>query len=116
MDYYAIDGWVFYPQKNSGPGPSETSKGWLISSRDAAVVSFGRPNVSLRISRFPENAGKALFMLFNNTWDTNFAADSHGIFEYRFDISHCRSIDEAAALSLSLASEPVVAVNLMARP
>jgi hypothetical protein len=76
------------------------------------VVSFGQPNVSQRINRFPENAGTALFMLFNNTWDTNFAADSHGIMEFTFDIAHCPSVESAEGLAVSLAASPVVAVNL----
>jgi hypothetical protein len=101
MDYFAIDGWVYYPKEKI-----------LISSQDAALVSFAKPNVTLRIDQFPADAGRVLFMIFNNTWDTNFAADSHGIMEFIFDIAFCPVSKDADKTALSLALEPVVAVNL----
>jgi hypothetical protein len=109
MDYYAIDGWVFYQIPGGG---KQGENGWLISSRDAAVVSFNYPHVSQRIHQFPRSAPKVLFMLFNNTWDTNFAADSHGVMEFTFDIAPCDDVRHAEALAWSLTTAPVVAVNL----
>jgi hypothetical protein len=102
MDYYVIDEWIHY-QKDS--------QGWLLISQDAPVVSFGKPHVSQRISRLPEETGIALFMLFNNTWDTNFAADSHGIMEFTFNAAHCPAAEDAETLARSLATSPVVLVN-----
>jgi hypothetical protein len=103
MDYFAIDGWVRY---------TDAERCWLISSRDAAVVSFEQPNVSQRINQFPKDAGKVLFMLFNNTWDTNFAADSHGIMEFSFDITCGSKAEDTETRVRSLAAAPIVAVNL----
>ena len=100
MDYYAIDGTVVYE--------AEGEK-WIVGSRDAALVSFGRPNVSQRIDE-PDDAGnRMLFMLFNNTWDTNFAADAIGVMEFSFDLL-CGQNDESAAVQAAL--QPVVIVNM----
>jgi hypothetical protein len=102
MDYYVIDEWIHY-QKGAD--------GWLLVSRDAPVVSFGKHHVSQRINRLPEETGIALFMLFNNTWDTNFAADSQGIMEFSFDLAHCPAAAEAETLGRSMTRTPLVLVN-----
>jgi hypothetical protein len=102
MDYYVIDEWIRY---------QKAADGWLLVSRDAPVVSFGKPYVSQRISRLPEDAGIALFMLFNNTWNTNFAADSHGIMEFAFDLAHCPATEDAEILARSAVASPLVLVN-----
>ena len=101
MDYYAIDGAVSW---------REGENAWLAGSRDAAVVSFGEPGIPKRIEGLPDNVDRALFMLFNNTWDTNFAADEHGAMEFAFDLLCGGGLPEDAACRA--ATEPVAIINL----
>lgn len=103
MDYYTIDGWVSYKNDDAY---------WLISSRDAAMVSLGGRNCFAKIDHLPENTETLYYRLFDNTWDTNFEANSMGLFEYRFDLAQsAQSIEEQAAAK-AMMNEPSVLVNL----
>ena len=103
MDYYTIDGWVSYKNDDAC---------WLISSRDAAMVSLGGRNCFAKIDHLPENTETLYYRLFDNTWDTNFEANSMGLFEYRFDlVQSAQSIEEQAAAK-AMMNEPSVLVNL----
>ncbi len=77
-DYFTIDAWAQYP----------TPAGrWLWTTRDAPLVTFGQHNVLAQRNDPPENPGRILSMVFNNIWFTNFVADSHGAFEFQYDLA-----------------------------
>lgn len=77
MDYLAIDGWAHY---KSADGQ------WLWNSEDSPLISFEKPQVGLRNKTLPEGTHRILSIVFDNTWDTNFVADTHGVFEYNYDL------------------------------
>ncbi|MCX5642070.1 MAG: hypothetical protein NTY10_02340 [Candidatus Omnitrophica bacterium] len=77
MDYYAIDGGVRYSSEKGN---------WLWSSVDAGLVTFEKPNAFARLVKLPAKTEVLLSMIFDNTWDTNFFADSHGVMEFNYDL------------------------------
>jgi hypothetical protein len=102
-DYFAIDSWADYV----------TPEGrWLWVSPDAPLMALGpSPTLSKRQSA-PSEAGHLLAMVFNNFWYTNFAADEHGIMEFRFDLVWQEKATGAAAdLAEALMVEPVLVIN-----
>ncbi len=52
-------------------------------------------------------------MIFDNFWETNFVADSHGVMEFRFDLAWRKELPASgvADLARTLASEPQVMIN-----
>lgn len=102
-DYFAIDGWAEYA----------TPQGrWLWVSRDAPLVAFGRSPTLARLEAPPSEAHRLLAMVFNNFWYTNFAADSHGVMEFQFDLVWQATAEPpAAVLAEALVVEPVVLIN-----
>ncbi len=77
-DYFAIDGWLHY----------ETPLGnWIWVSRDAPLVTFGDHQALARRKDPPKNPGRVMAMIFDNRWFTNFVGDSHGSFEFQFDLA-----------------------------
>jgi hypothetical protein len=104
MDYYAFDGWASYPYK-----------GLLWVSKDAPVLSFGDINYFSKLKSFPENTGNIYSYIFDNTWDTNFIADSHGVMTFRYDILLGENFDDFTAvknIAEGLTTDPLVTVNL----
>ena len=55
-------------------------------------------------------------MLFDNTWDTNFAAEESGTLEFQFDLAWRPRIDDPFALAEALASDPLVLLTPAAAP
>jgi len=106
MDYYAIDGWVYY----------KTDKGnWIWSAKDSPMINFGRPMFVEKISSLPNNMEDMYAMIFDNTWDTNFVADSNGVMEFTFNLSWIKDIEqesEAAKIAQSMSLDPVVLVKV----
>ena len=104
-DHFTIDDWICY----------STPQGrWLWVSRDAPLVTFGAHQVLARRSGPPEQPGRILAMVFNNTWITNFVADSHGVLEFQFDIawqSPSQAPVDPATLANTMLSEPQVVIN-----
>jgi hypothetical protein len=106
-DWFAIDSWLNYGT-NDGH--------WLWISRDAPIVSFGGPQPLRHLQNAPPQPNKAYALVFDNTWMTNFVADSHGIFEFRFDLVW-RDLDgavtaqDSADLAETLLSEPQVVIQ-----
>ena len=99
MDFYAIDGWLRYPN------------GWLLSCRDNALVTFGSTSVVARKTA-TEGPGTDLYVrLFDNVWDTNFNANACGMMRFRFTAAPDIPLDEAAEVSESMNSDPVVQVK-----
>ncbi len=102
-DYFAVDGWAHYaaPEGN-----------WLWASRDAALVSFGRPPVWDRRREPPEEKGRLLAMLFDNFWYTNFTGNCHGAMAFRFDLAWREKLEagEREDWAGALAADPVVTI------
>jgi hypothetical protein len=107
-DFYAMDGWVHY-------GLPEGDI--VLNCRDNAMVTFGGTNVAARLDSLPQNAGEVYAVLFDNTWDTNFAADEHGIMEFTFDLMlHKKARPEDLTDELdALGTEPVVMIRTRSR-
>jgi len=106
MDYYAIDGWVHY----------KTDKGnWIWSAKDSPMINFGRPVFAEKISSLPGNMEDMYAMIFDNTWDTNFVADSNGVMEFTFDLAWIKDIgkgNKAEKIAESMSLDPVVLVKV----
>lgn len=107
MDYYACDGWVRYEDAQSS---------WLISSLDAPMLTFGQPNCFARLKKIPDDTDTAFFMLFDNTWDTNFPANEHGLLEYQFDLLQTDRQKLGQKEADAMAFEPQVLVNVRNQP
>ncbi len=101
-DYYAIDGWVRY-----GNGATN----WSIAAHEAAMVSFGKPNSFAKLKALPQDVEKLFFILYDNSWDTNFHVNANGLFEYNFDLKQTYDPEEADMKS-TLRMKPSVLVNL----
>ncbi len=101
-DYFGIDGWIAYPK------PKGTR---LWTSRDAPLVRFGQPQLEWTVAGATEATDRIYAMVFDNTWFTNFVADSHGAFEFQFDLAWSPEAEKparCAAWAESLVSEPEV--------
>ena len=102
-DYYAVDSWADY---------STPDGRWLWVSRDAPLITFGASPTLAHRTAAPKDVNRLLAMIFNNFWYTNFAADSHGIMEFQFDLIWRGDAKEPAAdLAGALLAEPVVLIN-----
>lgn len=99
-DYYAIDGWICYPD------------GWLLNCTDNALVSFHDTGVVSRKEHLGDCPGRIFVRLFDNIWDTNFYADSHGLMQFRFQACTGVSPENAEQVADSLQVEPVVVVKM----
>jgi hypothetical protein len=101
-DYFGVDGWIAYP----------TPKGTrLWTSRDAPLVRFGQPQLQWTVAGATVATDRIYAMVFDNTWFTNFVADSHGAFEFQFDLAWSPEAEKpvrCAAWAESLVSEPKV--------
>jgi hypothetical protein len=106
-DHFATDGWALFRGAQGD---------WLWASRDAPLIAVGGANAFARIQTAPSRPGRILAMLFNNTWDTNFAADENGTLEFQFDLAWRPRIDEPAALAEALVSDPLVLLAPAAAP
>jgi hypothetical protein len=106
-DYFAIDGWAHY---------STPQGDWLWVSRDAPVLSLGAPNVWSRLTAAPEQTNRLLSMVFNNTWFTNYVANSNGVMDFQYDLVWRKQmIDDVSPVAESLVSDPVALINPAAR-
>ena len=106
-DHFAIDSWADYVTPDGH---------WLWVTRDAPVVSFGGPQPLRHLEDTPPNPNQASALVFDNTWMTNFVADSHGIFEFRFDLvwkdwDTVVTAQDAANLAETLLSEQQVIIQ-----
>jgi hypothetical protein len=104
-DYFGIDGWVAYPT------PSGTH---LWTSRDAPLIRFDKPQLEWAVAPTPHTTDRIYAMVFDNTWFTNFVADSHGLFEFQFDLAwSAESVDpvRCAKQAASLMAEPQVILH-----
>lgn len=100
MDFFAIDGWIHYPN------------GWMLNCRDNAIVSFGSTSVAARKSDLQGEPNDIYVRLFDNIWDTNFTANACGMMQFGFTIAADIPINEAANIAESMNFEPVVAVKM----
>ena len=106
-DYVSIDSWADYATADGH---------WFWITRDAPVVSFGGPQPLKHLEDAPPYPNQAYAMIFDNTWMTNFVADSHGIFEFRFDLvwkdtDAIKTAKDAADLAETLLAEPQVIIQ-----
>jgi len=106
-DYFAIDGWAHYAAPEGH---------WLWTSRDAPVLSLGAPNVWSRLSAAPDQTNRLLSMVFNNTWFTNYVANSNGVMTFQYDLVWKNQMGaDVGGLAESLSSDPVALINPAAR-
>ncbi len=106
-DYLAIDGWAHYAVDGGH---------CLWITRDAPLVSFGGPQPLAHLEGAPEYPNRAYALVFDNTWMTNFVADSHGIFEFRFDLvwapsDAIRHADDVHAIAETILAEPQLIIQ-----
>lgn len=106
-DYISIDSWADYGTPDGH---------WLWITRDAPVVSFGGPQPLKHLETAPADPNRAYALVFDNTWMTNFVADSHGVFEFRFDLiwqpaETITTARDAADLAETLLSEPQLVIQ-----
>ena len=88
MDYYAIDGCVLY---------SDGADRLALYQADNALLSFCKPYFCEKVRTLPENVHDVWPLLFDNTWDTNFPADSNGLMVFRFELFAGRGFSFADA-------------------
>ena len=109
-DYFGIDGWIAYPTPQGS---------YLWASRDAPLVRFGNPCLQWDLGQTPQATERIYAMVFDNTWFTNFVADSHGAFEFQFDLAWSPDADKPeqyAAWAESLMSQPEVVLHSELEP
>ena len=99
MDYYAVDGWLRYPE------------GWMFSMADSALVSFGSPGVVERKTGTGGPPNRVYARLFDNLWDTNFRANACGQMRFRFAAAADIPLSEAERTDEVMHAEPVVVVK-----
>ena len=99
MDYYAIDGWIHYPS------------GWLLNSVDSALVTFGSTSVVARKTSTLGPANHVYMRLFDNIWDTNFAANTCGMMRFRFSAAACVPQSCLQNVAESMQTDPVIVVK-----
>lgn len=76
-DFMSTDGWIKYP----------SSLGSLIwSGREAPLVAFGSPQLSVQTMVPPKNMNQIFSMVYNNMWDVNYQDDCPGEMEFTYDI------------------------------
>jgi hypothetical protein len=83
----------------------------------SVAEAIGAVNASLGL--FCPATGRIYALAFDNTWFTNFAADSHGAFEFQFDLAWSPSEDEPAddaTWAESLMSDAQVVIHLDLKP
>ena len=77
------------------------------------MVTFGKPKMGDKIRESEEHAEMLYAYVFDNTWDTNLAADHHGLMEFAFDLA---LISEKCAdpceVAKSISHEPLVFVKV----
>ena len=100
MDFYAMDGWIHYPN------------GWLLNCVDNALVTFGHTSVVARKTTLGGPAGKVFVRLTDNIWDTNFAANPCGMMSFRFAAVADAAQDASAQKAEGISAEPVVCVKM----
>ena len=104
-DYYGIDGWISY----TGDAGQHL---WM--SRDVPQVRFGTPRIGWSTKDVPDHPGRIYAYAFDNTWFTNFVADTHGAFEFQFELAWTpkeKTPAETAAWAEGLVSEPQMVVQ-----
>ena len=109
-DYFGIDGWIAYPTPQGS---------YLWASRDAPLVRFGNPCLQWDLGQTPQATKQIYAMVFDNTWFTNFVADSHGAFEFQFDLAwspDAEKPEQYAAWAESLMSQPEVVLHSELEP
>ncbi|MEN6532839.1 MAG: hypothetical protein ABFD89_04200, partial [Bryobacteraceae bacterium] len=101
-DHFAIDGWAQY-RTDAGQ--------WLWVTRDAPLVAVGGPHTLEMHQAEPADTHRITAMVFDNSWHTNFVADSHGTMEFQFELAWAPEIVDPAALAEALTSGPIVFTN-----
>jgi hypothetical protein len=101
-DYYSIDGWAQYRTADGS---------WTWVTEDAPLVSIGGPQTLQRRTEPPSDTHRIAAILFDNCWHTNFVADSHGSFEFHFDLVWDSENVDPADVAQSVAYQPIVVLN-----
>lgn len=83
-DFLPIDGWVHYPT---------ASGNWIWSSREAPLISFGRPQLAIKSMIPPKNMNQIFSMIYNNMWEVNYLDDCPGEMDFTYDLVWKKQID-----------------------
>ena len=100
MDFYAMDGWIHYPN------------GWMLNCRDNALVTFGSTSVVARKTELCGQPKDIYVRLFDNIWDTNFTANACGMMQFHFTVAADIALEVAEATAEAIDTEPVVVVKM----
>ena len=103
-DFMVVDEWVFYPEQNGG---------WLWTTVDAPLVTFGEHNVEKLRQNAPENISDLYCMVYNNRWYTNYIDNVVGKMEFEFYLQWVDKKDEGRLkeISAGTVSKPLVIIN-----
>lgn len=101
-DYFAIDAWAHYQSSDGN---------WLWVTRDAPLIAIGAPHVVELHQTEPQAPHRILAMVFDNCWHTNFVADSHGLFEFQFDLVWSPRLPNPGAAAEALLTTPILQNN-----
>lgn len=103
-DFQVIDEWVYYPEDHGG---------WLWSSPDVMVITFGENNVESLRTDAPDNMNELFAMVYNNKWFVDCIDNVEGTVEFEFYLQWIDKEDESkiADKSGATVSKPKVIIN-----
>ncbi len=108
-DFQVIDEWVYYPEEKGG---------WLWSSPDVMVITFGENNVERLRTDAPDNMNDLFAMVYNNKWFVDCIDNVEGTVEFEFYLQWVDKKDESKIVDISGAtiSKPKVIINPKTKP
>lgn len=108
-DFQVIDEWVYYPEEKGG---------WLWSSPDVMVITFGENNVERLRTDAPDNMNDLFAMVYNNKWFVDCIDNVEGTVEFEFYLQWVDKKDESKIVDISGAtiSKPEVIINPKTKP
>jgi hypothetical protein len=109
QDFMIIDEWVYYPEQEGG---------WLWTSDNVAMVTFGEHNVEKLRKNAPDNINELYAMVYNNKWYTNHSDNMIGKMEFEFYLQWVDKTNAAKLkdISFGLLNKPLVLINPDTKP
>jgi len=108
-DFMAIDEWVYYPEKEGG---------WLWTSKNSALVTFGEHNIISRRNTAPDNINDLMAMVYNNLWEVNSPDNETGKMEFEFYLQWVdnRDAGNIKTISNAMVNKLIVIINPKTKP